>query len=221
MHDIASFLPGFVARVPLPFAFVFLLTFGFYLPICEEIALALVGAMIKATNAPIWLAALIAVPALVAQDNAFFFLARLLGSRLFKVRLLSWLFSSRAVGSARRYIERRGPSVVFGSRFVVGLRSAAIIGSGLLGLEWRRFILFDALSASISTPAWLYLGFALGSQLEAGAEAGVTRILGLIGPVAILAVAAAVFLGVRADRAKAAAEERAQALAKAPTGEAA
>jgi membrane protein DedA with SNARE-associated domain len=215
MHALAAALPAFLTRDPLPFEFAFLLLFGFCLPISEEIALALVGAAIRAALAPFWAAALVALAALLAQDNAYFSLARLLGPRLLESRLLSRLIGARAAESGRRYLERRGPTVVFASRFVVGLRSAVILGSGLFGLEWRRFLVFDALAASISTPAWLYLGYALGSQLEAKAEAGVARILGLVGPAAILLVAVLVFLSVRADRAKAEAEERAQALAKA------
>ena len=207
MSAFAAALPAFLARNPLPFEFAFLLLFGFCLPISEEIALALVGATFKAAGSPLWAAVPVALAALLVQDNAFFFLARVLGSRLFKIRLLSRLFRSRAVEGGRRYLELRGPAVVFTSRFVVGLRSAVILGSGFLGLAWRRFALFDALAASISTPAWLYLGYALGSQIEAGA--GVSRLLGLAGPAAVVAIAVAVFLGVRADRARADAEARA------------
>ena len=215
MNALAAAFPAFLTRNPLPFEFAFLLLFGFCMPISEEIALALVGAAIKAAGAPLWAAILVALPALLIQDNAYFSLARLLGPRLLKSKLLSRILGARAAEGGRRYLERRGPAVVFASRFVVGLRSAVILGSGLFGLEWRRFLIFDALAASISTPAWLYLGYALGSQLEAGAEAGVARILGLAGPAAIVAAAIAVFLSVRADRARAEAEERAEALARA------
>jgi membrane protein DedA with SNARE-associated domain len=206
-----SMLPDFVTQSPLPSAFVFLLVFGFTLPICEEIALALVGAAMCATGTPFLLALPTALAALLLQDTAYFLAARLFGKRLIRHRLLSRLIKAKAVEEGERYFSRRGSFVVFSSRFVVGLRSAVILGAGLLGMRWPRFALYDSLAAAITTPAWLYVGFALGAQF--GGELGrLSKLLGILGPVAVVAGAFLIFRSVRADKAKVDAEAEQAAL---------
>ena len=212
MNFLPSMLPDFFAQNPLPFVFLFLMLFGFFLPICEEIAVAFVGVALKATGAPFLPALALALCALLIQDNICYFIGRFLGSRITRVKFLSRIFKSASVEAARRYLRRRGPRIVFAARFVVGLRSAAIFGSGFLGLPWPRFALFDALAASVMTPAWLYLGFALGTQFDA--EAGqLAKILGIAGPAAVLVGAFLIFRSVKADQAKVEAEIEAEAAA--------
>lgn len=200
--SLAALLPDFIARDPLPFAFIFLMVFGFTTPICEELAVAFVGATLKAAGAHFVLAAAAALAALLIQDTLVYLAARAFGAKLLRHRLLSKLVNPKAIAGGERYFLRRGPSVVFSSRFVVGLRSAVIMGAGLLKLPWPRFALYDALAAAIMTPVWLSVGFALGAGLDR--ELGpLARIFGIAGPVAVVAAAFLVYRSVKADKAKA------------------
>ena len=77
MNALIKVLPGFVTQHPLPYAFSFLLLFGFTLPICEEIAVALVGVTMHATGTPFLLAVAVALAAILIQDAAYFFMREL------------------------------------------------------------------------------------------------------------------------------------------------
>lgn len=199
-NALLGMLPPFISSHPLPCAFFFLLVFGFVTPICEELALALVGVAMRATGSSLLLAIALALVALLLQDSAGFLIGRAFGAKILRHRLLAKLFKPRGLEAAERYLARRGPVVVFASRFVLGLRAAAIYGSGLLGMSWKRFILYDALAAAIMVPAWLLAGYALGSRFDF--EAGrVSAFLGIVGPLAVLAGAVLVFRGIKADKA--------------------
>jgi len=65
LDTIVSILPAFITQNPLPFAFCFLILFGFTLPICEEIAVALVGVTMRATDTPFIPAACVALLAIL------------------------------------------------------------------------------------------------------------------------------------------------------------
>jgi membrane protein DedA with SNARE-associated domain len=205
MSDLLSMLPAFVARSPLPCAFLFLLCFGFVTPLCEELAVALVGATIKATGAPLLPAVALALLALVLQDSLFFLFARLFGARVLKHRLLSKLIKPKAIEEGERYFLRRGTFVVFSSRFVIGLRSAVILGAGFLKMPWPRFVLYDVTAAAIMVPAWFFVGFALGSQFDAKADL-LGKVFGFLGPAAVAIGALLILRSVKADKARIEAE---------------
>jgi membrane protein DedA with SNARE-associated domain len=177
------------------------MVFGFTTPICEEIALALVGVAMRATGTSLPLTIALALVALLIQDSAGFYLARAFGAKILRHRLLARIFKPGGIEAAERYLARRGTIVVFASRFVVGMRSGAIYGSGLLGMSWRRFILFDSLAAAIMVPAWLLAGYSLGANFDSAAGR-LGALLGIVGPAAAVVGAILVFRGVRADRSR-------------------
>jgi membrane protein DedA with SNARE-associated domain len=209
LNALIALFPDFIARDPLPYAFLFLMLFGFTTPICEEIAVALVGVIIKATGSSFALAVAAALIALFIQDTLFFFVARLFGARIIRHKLFSRLVNPKAIEDGERYFLRRGPFIVFSSRFVVGLRSAVIMGAGLLRMRWSRFVLYDSLAAAIMTPAWLFVGFGLGAQLDEKVGR-LAKLFGILGPAAILAAAFLVYRGIKADKAKLDAEPSSQ-----------
>ena len=107
--------------------------------------------------------------------------------------------------AGEQYFQRRGPRIVFISRFVVGLRAPVILGAGLLRMRWTQFIVYDGMAILIAIPAWLAVGFALGAQLDA--EVGILgKIFAVLGPIAIILGSILVYRSVKADKAKAADE---------------
>ena len=207
MNALISVLPPFVTQNPLPYSFFFLLLFGFTLPICEEIAVALVGVTMHATETSFLSAIGVALTAILIQDTAYFLIARLFGPRIIRHKWLSKVLKPKHVDDGERYFLRRGPFIVFSSRFVVGLRAPVIMGAGFLRMPWHRFILYDFLAAAIMTPAWLFVGFALGAQFDSRVGM-LTKFFAFLGPVAIVAGAFFIYRSVKADKAKADAEEK-------------
>jgi len=204
VNAVLSLLPAFMTDNPLPSAFVFLLGFGFVTPLCEEIAVILVGVTLHSTGTSLPLAVAVGLAALLIQDSAWFFLGRLLGPRLAGSRLLSRFIKPKTLADAGSYFSRRGPIVVFMARFVVGLRSAVILGSGFLGMRWSRFATYDSMAATVTTAVWMSVGYALGAGFDEKVGE-LTKIFGILGPAVVVAAAVLVYRFVMADKAKAAA----------------
>lgn len=109
------------------------------------------------------------------------------------------------IDDGERYFLRRGPFIVFSSRFVVGLRAPVIMGAGFLRMRLSRFILYDFFAALIMTPAWLLVGFSLGAQFDSRVGL-LTKTFAIVGPLAIIAGAILIYKSVSADKAKVNAE---------------
>jgi membrane protein DedA with SNARE-associated domain len=214
LDALVAVLPTFVTQNPLPFSFCFLLLFGFTLPICEEIAVALVGVTMRATNTNFLLATGVALLAILIQDTCYFMIARLFGPKIIRHKLFAKFIKPSSIDGGERYFHRRGPFIVFSSRFVVGLRAPVIMSAGFLRMHWPRFALYDFLAATIMTPAWLLVGFALGTQFDKDIGS-FSRFFAFLAPVAIIAGAFLIYRSVKVDRAKvdaeAAAEESSEA----------
>jgi membrane protein DedA with SNARE-associated domain len=205
MNAILAFLPSFISDHLFLSVFFFLRLFGFSLPISEEIALAFVGVMVRGTRGGFIDAVLVAVPALLAADTLYYLLARVVGPRLLRMKLLARIIKPEKVLGGERYFQRRGPRIVFFSRFVVGLRAPVILSAGLLRMQWTRFIVYDGIAILIAIPVWLAVGFALGAQLDS--EVGVIgKIFAFLGPVAVVLGSILLYRSVKADKAKAARE---------------
>jgi membrane protein DedA with SNARE-associated domain len=58
---------------------------------------------------------------------------RLLGSRTWRER----------IGRAERTLTQRAGTIIVVSRFIPGGRTATMLSAGLIGLDWRRFIVYD------------------------------------------------------------------------------
>ena len=177
-------------------------------------ALILVGLALRGTGRPYLLDLLVAFPALMLADLAYYSVARFLGPRLLHSRFLRGLARPRAIAEAEQYFSRRGARILFVCRFVVGLRSAAILSSGFLGLSLRRFLAYDASALAIGATAWLTVGYVLGSRLG-GQIGSLGRIFSIIAPAAVVTAAVLVYLGIRADRRKVRAERQGQGAAAA------
>jgi membrane protein DedA with SNARE-associated domain len=205
LNALVSVLPSFITEHPLPYAFFFLLLFGFTLPICEEIAVALVGVTMHATETSFPLAIAVALTAILIQDTAYFFIARVFGPKIIRHKLLARFIKPKSIDDGERYFLRRGPFIVFSSRFVVGLRAPVIMGAGFLRMRLSRFILYDFFAAVIMTPAWLLVGFSLGAQFDSRVGL-LTKFFAVVAPLAIIAGAILIYKSVSADKAKVDAE---------------
>jgi membrane protein DedA with SNARE-associated domain len=202
LNAIAQLLPDFVKRDPLIFFFAFLFLFAFTVPVCQEIAVSFVGVSAKALKVGFASVASVSLVALLIQDSALFAIAWLLGPRLTRRGPFARLLKPERIAAAQRYFQRRGPIIILGSRLVMGLRVWSILGSGLLRVKWSKFFLYDSIGAAIVTPAWLFVGYALGSQFDKGAGS-LTRILTILGLAAVVVASILVYRGVKADAASA------------------
>ncbi len=205
MSQIIAFFGPIVADHAYLAFFVFLLVFGFTLPISEEIALALVGMAARSSDLLLPECLIPAIPALLIADLLYYGVARLIGPRLMRMRLFTRFMKPERICEGERYFQRRGQRIVFFCRFVIGLRAPAILSAGFLRMPLKRFLAFDGLALLIAAPAWLGFGYALGAQLDS--QVGTLgKLIAFAGPIALIAGTVLVYRSVKADRARAEAE---------------
>lgn len=101
----------------------------------------------------------------VAGDNLGYFFGKLWGPSL--LRWLSRTFSMKDdVATAREQIKRHGPSSVFWARFIIVFRTIAGPVAGVLGMDWRKFLLFNALGGACWVTAIALAGYAFATHFN-------------------------------------------------------
>lgn len=70
------------------------------------------------------------------------------------------------LGQVEAAFKRYGPLTVGFARFVAGLRQLNGIVAGMLRMDWRHFLLFNALGGVAWVLAWVLAGYFLGTHVE-------------------------------------------------------
>ena len=111
-------------------------------------------------------------------DNLAFLCGRLLDTRMRR-----WLEATPRRRERLRWVEqqldRRGGTIIVGSRFVPGGRTATMLGAGLLEMPWRRFVVFDLAAAVIWALYCTGIGYFGGTAFEDEPVVGVGLALAL------------------------------------------
>ncbi len=105
---------------------------------------------------------LVGSAAAITGDNLGFLLGRKLGPRLIGWMKKLFRLDDDDIGAAKQQIRRHGGATVFWARYIFGLRTVAGPLAGVLGMEWKKFFLFNALGgvAWVSTIAVIGYEFA-------------------------------------------------------------
>ncbi len=113
----------------------------------------------------LWVIVLGTVAAIMG-DNLGFLLGRKLGPRL--IRWIKKIFhlDDTDVSAGKDLIRRRGGTTVFFARFIFGLRTVAGPLAGVLGMEWKRFVLFNALGAALWVTVMSLVGYAFADEFD-------------------------------------------------------
>ena len=151
------------------------LFFGFLLP--GETA-AIVGGVLarQGTVDLVWLTVAVVLAAIVG-DSVGYEMGRRLGPPLLDRRALRR--RAARVEKARDLIRRRGPAAVFLGRFVALLRSLVPALAGASEMQYRRFLLYNALGGVIWGVGNVLLGYAAGAAYQR-AESLVGRTVALV-----------------------------------------
>jgi membrane-associated protein len=127
-------------------------------PILPSESLVVAAAALAASGRlNVGLVAVAAAAGALLGDNIAFLCGRLLDTRM-----RWWLQATprrrERLGWAEHQLDRRGGTIIIGSRFIPGGRTATMIAAGLLEMAWRRFVAFDLAAAVV----WALYGTALG-----------------------------------------------------------
>jgi len=134
----------------------------------------------------------------VIGDNIGYVIGRKLGHGLISRFGGKIGLTPERLGKVEAVFARYGPATVCFARFFNVLRQLNGIVAGTLEMDWRQFLAFNALGGAIWVLLWTTAGRYLGSH---GADiAALARKLGMLGPILVLIVLAAVLTYVYARR---------------------
>lgn len=180
-HALIELVRSWVPSLPL--LAVFLDTAGLPLPLPPEVLLIVVGSFAAGGLMPLPLTLVLAALAGIAGDHAGFLLGRRIGRRVTRGRAREF----PRPGSAWRYagvlVQRFGALALPAIRFVPGLRTVAVVLAGAAGVNYRSFLVADAIGTATWSTAYVLLGFSLGPTWyeTAAARVGPEGLLILLG----------------------------------------
>jgi membrane protein DedA with SNARE-associated domain len=155
------------------------LFFGFVLP--GETAVVYGGVLADAGRVSVLVVLAVVLVAAVAGDSLGFEVGRRLGPRLTRAPLLR--NHSDRVASAQGYLRRRGGRAVVMGRFTAFLRAVMPGLAGASRMEYRRFLVFNAIGGVLWGTACVLLGY-----FAAHSIATVTHALGVTSGVIVASI---------------------------------
>jgi membrane-associated protein len=131
----------------------------------SETSVITAGVVASQGDLNILLVILFAAAGAFAGDNTAYFLGSRYGRRI-NDRFFTSDKARKRIGWAQRQVEERGGELIVIARFIPGGRTVVTLSAGTLGYPWRRFVLFDAIAASIWASYAALLGYVGGHAFE-------------------------------------------------------
>ncbi|MBY0371747.1 DedA family protein [bacterium] len=197
MERLLNYLTNLSSNIAYLIIFGILFACGLGLPLPEDIPLIATGYLIWDGTMK-WAPALaVTVLGVLVGDTVLFFMGRKIGKRILRQHKLQGIFPPARVRRAGAYFRKYGDKLVFFARFVAGFRAVVFFMAGAMKVRYSRFLLFDALAALLSVPAWVGLGYALGHFFGNEISEILKRVKNVKNAITLIIVLVAVGIGVR------------------------
>lgn len=109
---------------------------------------------------------LVGIVAACAGDNIGFWFGRHFGASFLKWSRTILRADNRDISAARELLKRHGALTVFLARFIIGLRTIVGPMAGMLGMRWKKFLLFNVLGAAVWVTGMSLAGYAFAAQFN-------------------------------------------------------
>jgi membrane protein DedA with SNARE-associated domain len=148
---------------------------GAGLPIPEDIPLTFTGILLSLPHTADYFGGF--VPAIMTLA-VFLYLAIVCGDliaysmgRRFGEGIANWPLLRRALSEKRRarlerWFARYGNWAVFLGRMMAGVRFVTFVSAGIARMPVHRFVIFDSLASLVTVPAWVCLGYVIGTHFD-------------------------------------------------------
>jgi membrane-associated protein len=131
----------------------------------SETSVITAGVVASAGDLSLPLVILFAAAGAFAGDNTSYFVGARYGTRI-NERFFQSEKAKGRIAWAQRQVEERGGELIVIARFIPGGRTVVTLSAGTLGYPWRRFVVFDAIAASIWAIYAALLGYIGGHAFE-------------------------------------------------------
>lgn len=101
--------------------------------------------------------------AAIAGNFVGYWCGKLFGNRILNMKE-SWLFRREYIYKAQEFYEKQGGVAIILARFLPIVRTFAPIVAGIVGMDFKKFIVFNILGAFLWSGSLVTLGFVLGEN---------------------------------------------------------
>ncbi|MDX6668385.1 MAG: hypothetical protein QOK04_1765 [Solirubrobacteraceae bacterium] len=152
------------------------------LPVPGETALVTAGVLAQQGKLEIAVVIAIAASAAIIGDNIGYAVSRRVGRRLLERPGRTQQRRLELLERGEGFFERHGPKAVFFGRWIAGLRIWASWLAGITGMEWRSFLVWNALGGITWAATVGLAGYAIGKTAEtaiqtAGLAVGIAAVV--------------------------------------------
>ncbi len=138
-----------IADLSVPVIF---LAFFFATFVSEDAACLAAGALAGQGKISFSLALSACIAGIFVGDILLYWIGRIFGWRIVETRIFNRFVSKQSVAKASAWLDKRGASAVFISRFVTGLRLPTYLAAGFLKTNFAKFTFYFLIAALIWTP---------------------------------------------------------------------
>jgi len=148
--------------------FALLLGCGLGIPMPEDIILITGGyiAYLYPNSVNRAVLIVVALAGVLTGDSIIFLAGRHFGPRAMTLWPFSRILTRQRLTKMEGYFCSYGNKIIFGSRFLAGIRAPLFMSAGVSGVPYRRFILFDGIAACISVPMFVLLANYFGEEID-------------------------------------------------------
>jgi membrane protein DedA with SNARE-associated domain len=165
-------LPGFLNALAGPLnhyglwaVLLFVLIEDFGIPVPGETILIAASVYAGSGRLNVVAVAVVGFIAAVTGDNIGFAIGHF-GGRALALRWGRYVFlTEERLDRAAGFFDRHGAWIITAARFIEGLRQANGIVAGITGMQWLRFVAFNALGAALWVGTWVSIGYLAGSHI--------------------------------------------------------
>ena len=138
----------------------------FGVPVPGETVLILAAVYAGTGRLNIALVALLGFCGALLGDNIGFAIGHF-GGRQLAQRYGRYIFlTPERLDKATAFFDRHGGKIIIVARFIEGLRQANGIIAGTTGMQWTRFLTFNAIGAALWVLVWTSVGYVSGSHID-------------------------------------------------------
>jgi membrane protein DedA with SNARE-associated domain len=143
-----------------------LLLCGMGLPLPEEVPILTSAILSQTGHLQPWWALGACMFGVMAGDSLMFFLGRRWGTHVLDHRLSRKLLTVERQQAIGRYFDRYGAWIIFGARFLPGIRAALFLSAGTMRVTFWTFIAMDGAAALLSIPTSFWLAYLFTDKLQ-------------------------------------------------------
>ncbi len=144
-----------------------LLAAGLGVPIPEDPLIVAGGVIAHRGDIPWWALLPTFLVCAIVADSGLFALGWKFGPTLLDRRPFSWLVTPSRRQKVQRLFEEKGVYAVFLGRHMSGLRTVVFLFAGSQRMDYKKFVLWDALAAAVSVPIIFAMGYFFSSHIDA------------------------------------------------------